>query len=71
MDVKLPGIDGYETTRRIRDLGFEIPIIAVSAFAFAEDQQRAIKSGCNDYITKPINQDHLLSKLNQYTPHKS
>jgi PAS domain S-box-containing protein len=71
MDVKLPGIDGYETTRRIRDLGIEIPILAVSAFAFTEDQQRAIKAGCNDYITKPINQDHLLSKLNQYAPHKS
>jgi len=71
MDVKLPGIDGYETTRRIRDLGIEVPILAVSAFAFTEDQQRAIKAGCNDYITKPINQDHLLSKLNQYAPHKS
>ncbi len=71
MDVKLPGIDGYETTRRIRDLGLELPIIAVSAFAFTEDQQRAIKAGCNDYITKPVNKDILLSRLNQYVPHKS
>lgn len=70
MDVKLPGIDGYETTRRIRDLGLELPIIAVSAFAFTEDQQRAFRAGCNDYITKPVNKDILLSRLNQYVPHK-
>lgn len=71
MDVKLPGIDGYETTRRIRDLGFDLPIIAVSAFAFTEDQQRAFKAGCNDYITKPVNKDTLFSKLDQYVQHKS
>lgn len=71
MDVKLPGIDGYETTRRIRDLGLDLPIIAVSAFAFTEDQQRAFKAGCNDYITKPVNKDILLSRLNQYVSHKS
>lgn len=71
MDVKLPGIDGYETTRRIRDLGFDHPIIAVSAFAFSEDQQRAIMAGCNDYITKPVNKDSLLSKLDQYVQHKT
>jgi len=71
MDVKLPGIDGYETTRRIRDLGLELPIIAVSAFAFTEDQERAFKAGCDDYITKPVNKDSLFSKLDQYVQHKT
>ena len=65
MDVKLPGIDGYETTRRIRDYNTEIPILAVSAFAFTEDHERAIKAGCNDYITKPVNKDVLLRRLEQ------
>lgn len=63
MDVKLPGIDGYETTRRIRDFNQSLPIIAVSAFAFSEDHERAIMAGCNDYVTKPVNKDLLLGHL--------
>lgn len=63
MDVKLPGIDGYETTRRIRDFNQTLPIIAVSAFAFSEDHERALMAGCNDYVTKPVNKDLLLSHL--------
>jgi CheY-like chemotaxis protein len=65
MDVKLPGIDGYETTHRIREFDSDIQIIAVSAFAFTEDHQRALKAGCNDYITKPVNKDILLNRLDK------
>jgi signal transduction histidine kinase/CheY-like chemotaxis protein len=65
MDVKLPGIDGYETTRRIREFDSDIQIIAVSAFAFTEDHQRALKAGCNDYITKPVNKDVLLNRIDK------
>jgi signal transduction histidine kinase/ActR/RegA family two-component response regulator len=67
MDVKLPGIDGYETTRRIRTFNIRIPIIAVSAFAFSEDQERAMESGCNEYITKPVNKVHLFRALEKVT----
>ena len=65
MDVKLPGIDGYETTRRIREFSPEMQIIAISAFAFTEDHERALMAGCNDYITKPVNKDVLLKRLEQ------
>jgi signal transduction histidine kinase len=65
MDVKLPGIDGFEATRRIREFNPEITIIAVSAFAFSEDQDQAISAGCNDYITKPVKKELLLSRLNK------
>lgn len=50
MDVKMPEMDGYEATAKIRTLSGSVPVIAVTAFAFAEDEQKALKSGFNDYI---------------------
>lgn len=69
MDVQMPEMDGYETTRRIRDLGadFEkIPIIAMTANAFEEDKQNAIKSGMNAHMAKPIKIDDLKNILNVF-----
>lgn len=58
MDVQMPIMDGYECTRQIRNLGTsyaqEIPIIALTANAFEEDKNAALKAGMNDYLTKPI-----------------
>lgn len=66
MDIKLPGIDGYETTRRIRDLGISTPIIALSAFAYPEDRDRALEAGCNDYLIKPISKEVLFERITKY-----
>jgi CheY-like chemotaxis protein len=59
MDVQMPVMDGYEATRRIRALPdprlANIPIAALTANAFAEDRQKALKSGMNEHIVKPIN----------------
>ena len=57
MDLQLPGIDGTETLHRLRQgsLGRNVPVIAVTAFAMAEDRQRAALSGFNGYVEKPIN----------------
>lgn len=56
MDLQLPGIDGTEALRRIRDAegGSEVPVVAVTAFAMDEDRERALASGFDGYVEKPI-----------------
>jgi two-component system, cell cycle response regulator DivK len=66
MDLKLPVLDGYETTKKIKSLNNNIPVIAQTAYALAGDNEKAIAAGCNEYITKPINKDELLQKINMF-----
>jgi len=66
MDISLPVMDGYEATRKIREKHKSIPIIGLSAHAMSGHEQSAIESGCNDYLTKPINDELLLKKIDQY-----
>ena len=70
MDVQMPGMDGLEATRRIRqqqvDDDDHIPIIAVTANALKDDDQRCFEAGMDDYVTKPIDGARLLSKVNQW-----
>ena len=65
MDLSLPGIDGYEATRRLKAdaATVTIPIIALTAHAMPEDRKRALDAGCDDYDTKPIDLDRLLGKM--------
>lgn len=63
MDLKMPEMDGFEATKQIRKLNINIPIIAQSAYALVGDKETAIKVGCSDYITKPINRIDLLNKI--------
>lgn len=63
MDLKMPVMDGYEATRLLRQLSPQIPIIAITAYAYDNDLKKAIQAGCNDYITKPITIDILMEKL--------
>ena len=69
LDVGLPGMDGWEVAGRIRaDQALKaIPIIAVTAHAMAGDQEKAIEAGCDDYISKPIDEDELWEKVEKYT----
>ncbi|WP_321288788.1 PAS domain-containing protein [uncultured Sunxiuqinia sp.] len=60
MDIKMPGIDGYEATRRIREFNKDIFILAQTAYAQSEDREKAIEAGCDEYISKPINQTKLM-----------
>lgn len=69
MDLKMPEMDGYEATRRIRTVDPAIPIIAVTAFAFAEDEQRVGQSGFNAYVSKPIKPVELLKTISKFLHH--
>jgi PAS domain S-box-containing protein len=66
MDIKMPVMNGLEATKEIRKTNKEIPIIAQTAYAMADDKEKAIKSGCNDYISKPVSQDKLFEIINKY-----
>jgi len=61
MDIQMPEMNGYEATRQIRKFNKDIIIVAQTAFGLAGDREKAMEAGCNDYITKPINKDELLS----------
>lgn len=61
MDVQMPVMNGYETTRRIRLLGFTNPIIALTAYAVSEEKDRCIEAGMNDLITKPFEERQLIT----------
>ena len=66
MDIKMPEMDGYEATRKIRQFNTEVIIIAQTAFALTGDREKAFAAGCNDYISKPIRKDKLKELIQQY-----
>ena len=63
MDIHMPEVDGLAATIAIRAAGLTMPIIAVSADALAERRAAAMEAGCNAYVTKPIDFDHLLATM--------
>lgn len=67
MDMSLPVIDGWEATRRIKaaDVTSRIPVIALTAHAMASDREEALKAGCDDFDTKPIEFTRLMEKVDK------
>jgi CheY-like chemotaxis protein len=65
MDLSLPGMDGWEATRRLKtdERTCRIPVIALTAHAMSNDRERALISGCDDFDTKPVELARLLDKI--------
>jgi PAS domain S-box-containing protein len=73
MDVQMPEMDGLEATRHIRRLtsaASDLPIIGMTAHAFAEDRDQCLNAGMNDYIRKPVNRAQLLEKVSHWLANK-
>ena len=70
MDLGLPGLDGWEATRRLKADGATraIPVIALSAHAMAGDREAALAAGCDDYDAKPVDLKRLLEKIRAPLP---
>jgi CheY-like chemotaxis protein len=66
MDIQMPEMGGYEATRKIREFNKEVVIIAQTAYGLSGDREKAIATGCTDYITKPISTAELYSKIQKY-----
>jgi len=64
----MPILDGYDATMQIKQIKPNLPIIAQTAHALPEDKSKAKDSGCDDYISKPIIKEQLISLLNKYIP---
>jgi two-component system cell cycle response regulator DivK len=73
MDISLPGLDGWEATRRLKAMPEtrSIPIIALTAHAMAGDREKSLTAGCNDYDTKPIDFRRLLEKIQGFLDKKT
>ena len=70
MDMRMPVMDGFAATRAIRSLpeGRDLPIVAFTASAFAEDRTEILAAGCNDVMTKPLDEGRMFDLLAQYLP---
>ena len=66
MDISLPVLDGYEATRQIRTQQKQTPIIGLSAHAMEGHAEKALAAGCNDYLTKPVDENKLFAMLQKY-----
>jgi CheY-like chemotaxis protein len=66
MDLQMPNINGYEARQQIKELFPEVPQIAQTAFAMADDEKRAMDAGFDAYISKPIRKGNLLSIVGRF-----
>jgi PAS domain S-box-containing protein len=66
MDLKMPELNGFEATRKIRGFNKDVVIIAQTAYALAGDREKALQAGCNDYISKPVKIDALIALIQKH-----
>ncbi|MDE6337080.1 MAG: response regulator [Muribaculaceae bacterium] len=68
MDINMPLMDGYEATKRIRQLSADVPVIAVTAYAFSSDRTRIMENGFSSYVSKPVNPERLMNEIKRLLP---
>jgi len=66
MDMQMPEMDGLEATRRLRAMGVDIPVVAMTANVFKEDVDKCVEAGMNDHIGKPLDMFNVMQKMRKY-----
>ncbi|MCD4664587.1 MAG: tetratricopeptide repeat protein [Bacteroidales bacterium] len=66
MDIRMPKMNGYEATRKIKSFRKDLPIISITAYAMSEDESKSLEAGCDMYISKPISPGNLLALLDDF-----
>ncbi len=70
MDIKLPVMDGYEATRKIREFNPTVPIIAQTAYVMSGEEEKTKEAGCNAYLTKPLRLNVVLETIDSFFNHQ-
>jgi two-component system, sensor histidine kinase and response regulator len=66
MDLKLPVLNGFDVTKKIKSINAQVPIIAVTSYSGIDDSQKALQAGCSDFIIKPVNKTVLFDVIGKY-----
>jgi signal transduction histidine kinase len=66
MDMQMPNMNGYDATKKIRNLGIKTPVIAMTGSITHEDEKKCIEVGCDEYVSKPIDRNHLIKVISKY-----
>jgi len=66
MDMKMPVLDGFDATRMIKKIRPELTVIAVSAYAYYDDEEKALAAGCDDFLSKPFEKSELIRTLSRH-----
>ena len=71
MDIQMPLMNGLDATRKIREFNLDIPVIAITAYAFENERIQAMDAGCNAHFSKPIKKEVLLKAISEFVPGKN
>jgi len=66
MDIQMPGMNGFEATKQIKEICKELPIIAQTANVMEDDREKCFEAGCDDFISKPIDFKNLLATIDKF-----
>ncbi|MFW5804622.1 MAG: response regulator, partial [bacterium] len=66
MDIKMPNMDGFEATVKIKEMNSKVPVIAQTAFAMTDEKEKSFEAGCDGYLAKPIKPRELLITISQF-----
>jgi len=66
MDIRMPEMNGYEATKKIKEFRPDIPVISLTAYAMAEDKEKSLAAGCDDYLSKPAKPNELIKTMSRY-----